>query len=257
MALSDTFPSSPLPILLFLGLYYISTAVNSWWRLRHFRGPFLASFSNLWLFRTALSGKAYRIHLTLREHLGTGLIRIGPDTLITDDPDVLQRINGVRSGYTKAPWYNVMRLDPYVHNMISSRDVGFHDDLKARTAAAYSGREVQTLESDLDEQIQSLKRLIRNKYISRAGETRRMEWGLVAQFFTLDITTKAAYGEAFGCMAADADVHGYMEALEAAGLFFALCSDVPWMGRLFTSDFVLKVMGPKKTDLNGLGKIMG
>ena len=255
-------PAKPGPLILSaLGVfivYYIVTAILAWYRLRHFRGPFLASFSFLWLFRTALSGKAYKIHVATREKHGGGgrLVRIGPDTLITDDPKILQQINAVRSGYPKSKWYQVMRLDPYVHSMISSLSAPFHDDIKARTAGAYSGRDVPSMERDIDQQVENLKALIRRKYLSTPQKTRPMEWGLVAQYYTLDSLAKVAYGEEFGCLAADADVKGYMKAVEEAGFLFALCSDVPWMGKMFLSDLMLKLIGPKKTDTGGMGVVM-
>ena len=261
MAILENYTSTKTLALVFIGLgifWYTITAVIAWYRLRNFRGPFVASFSYLWAFRTALSGKAYKIHVATRERYGGGgrLIRIAPDTLITDDPDILQRINGVHKGYTKGDWYSVMRLDPYMHNMISSRDTAFHDDVKARTAAGYSGREVPTMELDVDTQIGSLKNLIRRKYISTPRKTIPMEWGLIAQYFTLDSLTQVAYGETFGCLEADTDVNEYIKTVEDAGFYFAVCSDVPWMGNIFLSDFLLKLIGPKPTDRAGMGVMM-
>ncbi len=137
------------------------------YRLRHFKGPFLASFSYLWLFRTAISGSAYKIHVATREKYGGRLVRVGPNILITDDPEIIQRINAVRGGYGKSTWYSVMRLDPYTHNMISTLDQASHDDIRAlRTAAGYSGRDVPGMEKDIDQQIDNSKALIRRKYLS-------------------------------------------------------------------------------------------
>lgn len=228
----------------------------SWHRLRHFRGPFLASFSYLWLFRAAVSEQAYKIHLAARKHYGGGLVRIGPDILITNDPQILQQINGVRAGYKKADWYAVMRLDPFVNSMISTRDVAFHDDEKSRAAAAYSGRDVPSMEHDLDGQIENLKSLLRRKYVSGPHYHRPMDWGLLAQYFTVDSLTTIAYGEEFGGLATDSDVHGYMHSVEENGILFALCSDVPWMGRIALTEVVLKIFGPRKTDKKGMGLIM-
>jgi hypothetical protein len=250
--------SNPAPLVLgILVTYYVATAVIAWRRLRHFQGPLLASFSYVWLFCTALSGRAYQIHVSARKRYSGRLIRIGPKTLIADDPEILQQINGVRNGYVKSEWYSIMRLDPFVHNMISTLDTAFHDDIKARTAAGYSGREVATMEEDVDGQIESLKDLIRRKYISIPQQTKPMDWGLIAQYFTLDSLTKVAYGEAFGCLAADADVNEYIRTVEDAGFFFAVCSDVPLIGKICLSDFMLKLIGPKPTDKKGMGVMMG
>jgi hypothetical protein len=176
--------------------------------------------------------------------------------LITDDASILQRINAVRSDYGKSNWYSVMRLDPYIHNMISSTDLAFHDDIKARTAAGYTGREVPTMETDVDSQIEALKGLVRRKYLSTSSDVKPFDWGLVAQYFTLDSLTKVAYGEEFGCLAADADVNEYITTVEEMGFYFALCSDVPWMGKMFLAPWVLKLLGPKPTDKTGLGVTM-
>ncbi|KAK3314880.1 cytochrome P450 [Apodospora peruviana] len=240
-----------------LVLYYITSAIIAWRKLRHFPGPFLASFSLLWLFRVALSGRAYKIRMALRQRYGEGmLIRISPDMLITDDPGIFQRINGVHNGYGRGDWYSVMRFDPYQHTMISSTDTAFHDDIKARMAAGYTGREVPAMESEIDEQIASLKNLFERKYISADDTVNPMDWGLVAQYFTLDSLTTVAFGDAFGYLETDSDVYEYIKTVEDSTVYFALCSDIPWIGRILTSKFVLRLAGPSVSDKTGLGVTM-
>ncbi|KAK4446422.1 putative cytochrome p450 monooxygenase [Podospora aff. communis PSN243] len=195
--------------------------------------------------------------MQLRERYGKDLIRIAPDSLLTDDPDVLRRINGAHNGYTKGDWYAVMRLDLYHHTIVSSRDNAFHDDIKARTAAGYSGRDVPTMESDIDEQIAELKTLITREYVSTDKVYKPMDWGVVAEHFTLDSLMKVAFGEPLGDLATNSDVHDYIKMIEAMGMFFALCGDVPWLGRVLFSDFMMRLVGPKVGDKKGLGAIMG
>ncbi|KAK4212592.1 cytochrome p450 [Rhypophila decipiens] len=238
-------------------LYYIVDAIIAWRKLRHFPGPFLASFSLLWLFRVALSGKAYKIRMALRHRYGEGmLIRISPDMLITDDPGIFQRINGVHNGYNRGDWYSVMRFDPYQHTMISSTDTAFHDDVKARMAAGYTGREVPAMECEIDEQIANLKSLFERKYLSTDSVVKPMDWGLVAQYFTLDALTKVAFGDAFGYLETDSDVYEYIKTVEDSTLYFALCSDIPWIGKILTSRLVLRLAGPSVSDRTGLGVTM-
>ncbi|KAM7184291.1 cytochrome p450 [Rhypophila sp. PSN 637] len=238
-------------------LYYIVDGIIAWRKLRHFPGPFLASFSLLWLFRVALSGKAYKIRMALRQRYGEGvLIRISPDMLITDDPGILQRINGVHNGYGRGDWYSVMRFDPYQHTMISSTDTAFHDDVKARMAAGYTGREVPAMESEIDEQIANLKSLLERKYMSTDSVVKPMDWGLVAQYFTLDSLTKVAFGDAFGYLETDSDVYEYIKTVEDSTVYFALCSDIPWIGKILTSGLVLRLAGPSVSDRTGLGVTM-
>lgn len=90
--------------------------------------------------------------------------------LITDDPAVFRRINAVHTGYARGDWYAVIRLDPYQDTLISSTDTGFHDDVKARTAAGFGGREVPGMERDVDGEVGNLVGLIERGYISGSDD---------------------------------------------------------------------------------------
>ena len=63
------------------------------------------------------------------------LARIGPNDLVTDDPDILQRIMAVRSLYSRGPWYDAMRFDPARDNLLSIRDDKMHSKLRKKMAA--------------------------------------------------------------------------------------------------------------------------
>jgi hypothetical protein len=79
-----------------------------------------------------------RIHADLIQ-LGTGpLARIGPNDLITSSPELLWRINGVRSTYTKGGWYNGSRIQPGRDNVFSGIDEDHHTKRRAQLAPAVS-----------------------------------------------------------------------------------------------------------------------
>ena len=44
---------------LLLVVYSVASTARSYWRLRHFKGPRLAAFSQLWYIRAAISEKAH------------------------------------------------------------------------------------------------------------------------------------------------------------------------------------------------------
>lgn len=66
------------------------------------------------------------------------LVRIGPNDLVTDDPEILRRMMGVRSPYTRGPWYDAMRFDPARDNLLSMRDDEAHTKLRNKMAAGVS-----------------------------------------------------------------------------------------------------------------------
>lgn len=249
-------PFSWAYVALAVALYYLTTTLTTWYRLRKFPGPRLASISTLWLARTALTGRAPFIHEALRKKHAHPLIRIAPDILMTDDPTVHRHMNGAQAGYAKAPWYSSLRTDAFTHSMFSARDVAFHDDVKARVSPGYTGRDVPGMEAEIDQGLAGLKDLIRREYVSAPGRTKRVDFANVPTFFALDSLSKMAFGEAFGYLAAGTDVGGWIKSQHQTMKMMVLAADVEWLGRILFSDFVLGLIGPKKTDKNAIGKMM-
>lgn len=73
------------------------------------------------------------VAVVLIEWVNTGpLARIGPNHLLTSDPITTQKILGVRSKYTRGPWYDSLRIDPHRTNLVTERDSRRHNDLRQR-----------------------------------------------------------------------------------------------------------------------------
>jgi len=105
-----------------LATAYLAHGFYSWYRLSHVPGPFWAAFSKYWMVRESLKGRQPIAIKEVTDKYGTAdflptnrpgfllisvvlgsLARIGPNELVTDDPDVLRRMMGVRSAYTRGP----------------------------------------------------------------------------------------------------------------------------------------------------------
>ncbi|KAK3395094.1 cytochrome P450 [Podospora didyma] len=241
-----------------LVVYIVVSYVSSWSRLRHIPGPPLASWSYLWMLRICFSGKQAERYKGVNAQYGSRLVRIGPNDLITDDPDIIRRMNAARSPYRKSSWYYAMKLDPYEDSLFSLTDTAAHEKLRAKLAFGYGAKENSSLETDIDEQLVSLIGLIRSKYISSDadGTLRRFDLATAAQFFTLDTLTKIAYGTEFGYLSRNEDVYGYIQTAEESVPFLVMLAEMPFLGRVFLAPWVLKLVGPKKTDKRGVGVIM-
>ncbi|KAI6084808.1 BcABA1, cytochrome P450 monooxygenase [Hypoxylon rubiginosum] len=248
-------------LLLTLGLavgYYLTSAFITWYRLREIPGPFLASFSYLWLANTAKSGQQFWIYRDMYKKYGP-LIRVGPNELSTDDPEVIRKMNGARSSYGRDPWYVAARFDPYHDNVFTLLEAGTHDKFKAKIAGAYGGRETPALEPGINDQINSLLDLIRRKYISSSdsSEFRPVEFAELISYYTVDVITRSAFGEEFGCLKTDSDVHGFLASVKESWAGLAVALDVPYIRNILFSPLFLKFFGPKPTDTAGMGKLMG
>jgi hypothetical protein len=247
--------STAASFLAILVLYYVITAFRSWRRLREFKGPTLASFSYLWMVRTTFSGRMWEKYRDVSGKYGS-VARIGPNELITDDPEILRRTAGVRSQYSRSTWYAMNRLDPYEDTMFSLLDTAAHDKLKAKTASAYSGKENPDLEVEIDVVLAMMIDKIKMKYISTPGTLIPLDLAKMAQNFTLDSIAKVAFGEEFGFISTEEDLYGYLQTIEDIAPFMLVSCEIPYLASIMSSPFVLKLAGPKYEDKAGIGVLM-
>lgn len=241
--------------------WYILSSLLAWHRLRHIPGPWTAKFSYLWLARLVLSGQqADRLRTLHSEHGGAPLLRIGPNMVVTDDPDAIRLASGAREPWRRDGWYSAARLNPYHDTMFSMLDPATHDRFKAKTAGGYSGREgAALLEAGVDAVIAMLVELLRTKYVAAEHDGALppvLDFARVASFFTLDVITRAGFGEEFGCLRTDSDVHGYLETTTPIWAVMTLACNVPWLRSIVFSPTLLKFVGPTKKDKKGVGKLM-
>ena len=113
-------------------------------------GPKWAAFSRLWLVKVLASGRSSEIFVTINKRYGNvipiimsvilipegSLARIGPNSLMTSDPEVTRRILAARSGYLRGPWFDSLRIDPQTPNIVSERDERKHNRLKYKLSAS-------------------------------------------------------------------------------------------------------------------------
>lgn len=234
----------------------IANAIRSYRRLSHIPGPRPASVSRLWNL-TGLSGP--RNHLNLLEaSLKYGpLVRIGPNHLLTSDPELFRRMKAPRSPYRRGPWFDAMRFKPGKENVLSERQEEEHDRLRKLMAAGYAGKENPHLESDIDNRVQDLINLIERKYICTDKEpARQMDFAQKAQFFTLDVISALAFDRPFGDLVADEDNFEYIKSIEE-GLPIIMCmTELPEVRSFLEKSSLMKWLAPSARDQIGLGKII-
>ncbi len=246
-----------LDIFLVIFAYYLTTSTLSYHRLAHIPGPKLWGWSVLPLFRLHLNGGIYDKFGEVCDQHGP-LVRIGPHWLITSDPDHLRKMNSPRSPYTRSDWYNAMRMSPGQDNVLSTRSDARHNELRAKMINGYSGKEVGTLEADIDECVHDLLNLIDTKYLSSSKSgIKPMDVARKFQFFTSDVISKLAFNAKFGDLNSDNDNFGYIHEVETL-LPNILCSCLmgTWLDRLTRIGF-LGLFAPSAKAKLGLGKVFG
>lgn len=238
-------------------LLTIVNAIRSYRRLSHIPGPPLATISSLWLLKGLLGT---RNHLNLYEaNLKYGpLARIGPNHLVTSDPELIRRMKAARSPYRRGPWFTAVRFKPGVDNVLNERQEERHDDLRKKMAAGYAGKENLRLESEIDERIRDLINLIERKYICTKEEPgTQVDFAQTVNFFTLDVISGLAFGQPFGDLIAGEDKFDYVKTVEEAMPRVMLMTGMPKVYSVLEKSSLTKLLAPSATDKMGLGKVIG
>lgn len=238
-----------------LVLYYVASTIYSWSRLRNVPGPFFAGISSLWEISTTLTGQEPWVYNDLAKKYGH-LIRVSPNTILTDDPDVLRRMSGARGTYGKDGFYTGSLKHPDHDTMFSTMDMQIHDQIKAKLAGPYGGRETSAMEPIVDDMIRELHQHIRDEVSIGPGREHVVNFANVANFFTMDVITRISFGREMGFLRNHADVHGLMAALRYAMKTYTIPMNIPWLRSITTSNYFLKTLGPKSTDKEGPGTTM-
>lgn len=243
-------------LALSLVAYLIASYAVSWYRLRKFTGPRLASFSYLWMLRVCRAGTQAASYEHTNDKYGH-VARIGPNDLITDDPDLIRWMNGARSTYRRSNWYSAMRMDPHDDTLFSVIDNAKHDQLRAKLSFGYGGKENPHLERDIDEQLAGFVAHIRRYISDRGSVTRPYDLAVATQYFTMDAITKIAYGKEFGYLETNSDVFHVIRTIEETLPYAVMNAEMPFLGWVFSRPWVVKLLAPKKTDPSGLGRMLG
>lgn len=120
-------------------------------------GPAWAAYTRIWLIKTLASGKSAQKFIDVNKEYGKqlsrqvleylnslcvspgSLARIGPNHLMSSDPELTRKILGASSKYTRAPWFDALRIDPHVPNIVSERDPKKHHHLRYQFSAGLAG----------------------------------------------------------------------------------------------------------------------
>ncbi|KAI1114168.1 pisatin demethylase [Nemania sp. NC0429] len=239
-------------------LWYLTSSIIAWYRLRHIPGPFLSKFSYTWLALTAQGARQYYVFRDLCKTYGP-LVRVGPNELTTDDAEILRRLGAVRGPYGKDRWYFGARLNPYHDSMFNTLDVPTHDRMKSQMGASFGGREIPLLEQGIDKQVIALIDHIRQVLSHDTGNDSGSLIDLVPlmSYLTMDVITKVAFGQEYGYLKANKDLYGFLKEIRENWPKVAMAVDVPFIRDIILSKLFLKLFGPSVTDRKGMGKLMG
>ncbi|KAG6101132.1 hypothetical protein E4U31_003759, partial [Claviceps sp. LM219 group G6] len=116
----------------------------------------------------------------------------------------------------------------------------------------YSGKDVDDLEQKIDTGVVNLLGLLD----SYAKENRIFDFARKVQYLAVDVVTDLIFGETFGDLTSDADVNGFLGAMERFVPTLIVSTVLPWMIPLLGMPFFRPLI-PSEHDVLGVGRIMG
>ncbi|GAB1315638.1 hypothetical protein MFIFM68171_05848 [Madurella fahalii] len=241
--------------LALVAIYLIIQRVKGYARVRHIPGPFWAGWTDLWLIYTQLSGRMCFILADANKKYGP-IAKIAPNWVVCGDGAELRRIWGVRSAWQRSYWYRGFRFDPHRDNAFSVLDDEVHEKLRAKLMPGYGGKDVDNLHQQIDKQVAGLVSLLETKYLSTKTDFKPVDLARKVQYFTLDVISALAFGKELGYLAADKDLHSYIQTTESTLPIMLATALVPWF--LYTIQSPrLKWLIPNVRNMVGIGTVMG
>jgi hypothetical protein len=243
-------------LCILLAVYTIDTVRTGLFHLQHFQGPWWSRYTRLWICKTLASGNSAQIFVDINKKYGS-VARIGPNNLITDDPEFTRRILAARSHYTRGPWFDSIKINPHISNIVSERNPGKHNHLRYQMSAGYAGKDIPNLESTIDERIVDFVCRIEQDWLSTAKGTKSYDIARRIQYLTVDIITHLSFGKPLGFVEADTDKFNFLATIETqlpiVQHFSVILELNTWLSRAASIKWLNKI----HTDKTGIGMIMG
>lgn len=213
MALLSSFVSSVSWVYVLVGAILLKVLYNfyiGYFHLRDFSGPRLAAYTRLWMASAYAQKNAGQIFLEANQKYGK-LTRVGPNHLLTDDPDITRRILAVDSKYTRSEWFDSLRFHPHYTSIASERDPSKHDALRTKVSAGYNTREFTHLEGLVDSQI--AKWMARLQRVA-SSDTRVFDIARSVRTMAMDLSSYMCYSEGLQFGEDDEEADEFWESLE-------------------------------------------
>ncbi|ODA79240.1 hypothetical protein RJ55_04833 [Drechmeria coniospora] len=197
--------------------------------LRKYPGPWLAGWTNLWRFALVVRKQYPWTIKRLHETYGP-VVRIGPNTLDLDLPELAKTIYGTDGKWVKTRFYNVNSAlvdGRIVYNIFSTTDRAEHARMKRPVAKFYSPGAVLAMEPLVDAVLSDLCRHLEARFIDNGNGDKECDLGSWIAYCAWDVVSATTFSEDFQYM--------------AEGL--SLIGQIPWLDSLLDKNPVVR-LGP-------------
>ncbi|KAI0552332.1 cytochrome P450 [Xylaria curta] len=229
--------------LLFSGSLFIL----GWWivlqrksPLKAYPGPALAKYTNWWRFGKVRTGQ-YHLHmLKLHDRYGP-IVRIGPNLLDIDMPEIIKTVYGSDTNWRKTEFYqnNSAVIDGKItYQLFSEIDPANHARMKRPIVKYFTQSNVLSKEILMDKAIKNICR-----HLNASFNDKDCDLGEWIAFCAWDILGMMVFSQPFGYMDNGRDFDGTIKIADQALDYFAAVGQMPLLDHLLDKNPIMR-LGP-------------
>jgi len=241
--------SKGVPELAGIILTAIAVPLFSWYALswasspiRNIPGPFLAGWTNLWRLRAVRSNKYALIMAELHKKYGPA-VRIGPNTVTLDYPELIKTIYGTDGKFLKTEFYaaSSAMIEGKIHyTLFGEPNPDTHAVMKRPVAKYYTTGAAQALEPQMDRAFSEFCAQV-DKRFARTGEVCDMwTWSL---YLMWDVSSYIIFSRRFGYLEHGSDFDNSISLSATINSYFQLVGQMPWIDFWLDKNPLVKI-GP-------------
>ncbi|KAB5576281.1 cytochrome protein [Coniochaeta sp. 2T2.1] len=232
---------SAVCLLLFWALWsYLSNP------LRKYPGPFLAKWTNLWRLYHISQGNFHVVLERLHRRYGP-VVRIGPNVLDLDSPEVIKTVFNTKGDWKKTDYYHassIMVEGLNVYNLFSQTDPKKHAQEKKPIARYYTLNSILTLEPHMDKVLNQLCHQLETRFINTKARSQICNLGDWILYYTWDVVGAVTFTQPLGYLDRGSDWDGTLRASELAMDYFSAVGCIPLLDKFMAKNPYFKVTLP-------------
>ncbi|KAK1572961.1 cytochrome P450 [Colletotrichum navitas] len=216
--------------------------------LKKFPGPVLAGWTNLWrLWQVISADYAPRVKRLHEKH--GPVVRIGPNLLDIDYPELAKVIYGTDSKWKKSDFYKNSStiIDGKIkYHVFSETNNAEHARLKRPVVRHYSVSSVLAMEPLMDKSIAELCDHLERRFVDTGEPCVFGDW---LSYYAWDVVGFVTFGRKFGYMDKGWDFDGTLAIGDQTIDYFSMCGQMPWMDYLLDKNPVYHLGPPNLSNV--------
>ncbi|PQE15837.1 benzoate 4-monooxygenase cytochrome P450 protein [Rutstroemia sp. NJR-2017a BBW] len=214
--------------------------------LRHFPGPILAKFTDIYRAFAVLPGTIDQTNIKWHRKYGTA-VRIGPNTISISDPSLIKTIYATKNPWRKSDMYkpnDVVIQGKRVGNLFNTPDAAWHEKYSKPIRNFWTMHKVLEVESYIDQTVDAFIQKLGAKFADKVDDKPICMIDDWLAWFSWDVIANSTFGQPYGFLDQERDVQDLIYTSTIGLYYFAIVSQIPWIDHFLDKNPIVQI-GPK------------